>query len=107
MPARFDQVWMWVVERGRAQFPHEMIDVPIQLLRDQFECVDRRPQVASIAAHRLERRNAVVERGQLLAELIVHLAGNPAPLVFLGEYQTGDQLGPRTVGAFPLTDFGA
>ena len=49
----------------------------------------------------------MAERGQLLAELIVHLAGDAPAFVFLGEHQPGEQFRARTVGALALADFGA
>ena len=42
--------------------------------------------------------------GELLAELVVHLPGDPTPFVFLGEDQARQQLTPCDLGAFPLDD---
>src|SRR5205085_664132 len=45
-----------------------------------------------------------LEGRQLLAELIVHLARDTAPLVLLREHQTRKELGPRTFGTLALGD---
>ena len=49
----------------------------------------------------------MAERGQLLAELVVHLARDTAAFVFLCEHQPGEQLRARAVGALALAHFGA
>ena len=47
----------------------------------------------------LERADPQAERGQLLAELIVHLARDAAALVLLGEDESCQQLGARALGS--------
>ena len=96
-----------IVERGRPELPDQVIDVSIELLGDHLERVHLSGQVGSIGARLLERDDAVAERGQLLAELIVHLAGDPPSLVFLREHQPAHQLGAHLLGALPFEDFGA
>ena len=93
-----------IVERRRPKLPDEVIDVAIELLRDCLRA--RRPvaQVGAVAARVLEQPDRAGERRQLLAELIVHLARDAAPLVFLREHQPREQLGagPFGVRLLPL-----
>ena len=81
-----------------------MIDVAIELLRDSFRAPDARGEKLGAAGRLLQRGDFAAERRQLLAELVVHLARDAAPLVFLREDQSGEQLGarafaPRRAGA--------
>src|SRR6187200_3369574 len=79
-----------------------MIDVAIELLRDVFERRDLLRQIGAASRRFLEHADAKAERGQLLAELIVHLARDTAPFVFLGKHQSAEELCARAFAAFPL-----
>ena len=94
-----------IVQRGRPEFPHQVIDVPIELLGDRLQRFDLLAQVRSIGARALERRDPVAERRQLLAELVVHLSRDTASFVFLCEPQPGEQFPSRAVGALALAHF--
>ena len=94
-----------IVERGRPELPHELIDVAIEPFGDLGERGDVVRQVGALAARVPEQRDAQAERRQLLAELIVHVARDAPPLVFLDEDEVRQQLGARTLG-LPLPAFG-
>ena len=79
-----------------------MIDIAIELLRDGVERLDLRGQRGLAGTGLLERADAERQRGQLLAELIVHLARDAPPLVFLREDESRQQLGAGPLGICPL-----
>ena len=87
-----------VVERSRPQLPDQVIDVPIEAFGDLLSRrATRRRRSVSPSTTLLERDNPMGQSGQLLAELIVHLTGNPASLVLLGEDESCQQLGSRAL----------
>ena len=92
-----------IVERRRPKLPDQLIDVAIEPLRRSPRCDStcarqsaRSPHASLSAA--IRRR----ERGQLLAELIVHLARDAPPLVFLREHEARRGVGARPLGLGPL-----
>ena len=93
-----------IVERRWPELPDQVLDVAVELLGHGFECFDLCAQVGPIAARGLEHSDAELQRRQLLAELIVHLARDPPPLVLLGKGQPGVQLRAGAFGKFALPD---
>jgi hypothetical protein len=96
-----------IVECRRPQLPHQVIDVAIELLGHCLERFDLGRQLGMRRARILEGADAQRQRGQLFAELIVHLSSNAAPLVFLREDQPSQQLGASALGTLPFIHFGA
>ena len=88
-----------VVECRRAQLPHQLIDVAIELPRDLSRARSRAPASSGEPLHASFIASiAAAERRQLFAELVVHLARDPSPLVFLREDQPRQQLRARAFG---------
>src|SRR5215203_895473 len=79
-----------------------MIDIAIEPLRDVLERRDLCRQIVSAGRGFFEHADSESERSQLLAELIVHLACDAAPLVFLCKHHPAKQLGARTLAALPF-----
>ena len=93
-----------VVERGRPQLPDELIDVTIELPRDFLQRLDERPDIRRACGRFLQGADAAAQSRQLFAELIVHLARDPPPFVFLREDEAGEELGACPLG-FRLPPF--
>ena len=74
-----------IVEGCRPQFPDELVHVAIQPLSDLLERFDGFAQRRVSGRRRFQRADSQSQGGELLAELIVHLSGDAAPFVFLGE----------------------
>ena len=81
-----------------------MIDIAIELVGDGLERFNRCAQVGIARAYLLERGDSMAECRELLAELIVHLACDPPPLIFLREDEPCEQVGARPLGALPFGD---
>ena len=87
-----------VVEHRRPQLPHQMLNVAIEALHHRLQCPDFSCRRQADRGTPTAGRQPVLERRQLFAELVVHLACDAAAFVLLGEHQPREQLGPRALG---------
>src|SRR5688572_3410731 len=79
-----------------------MIDVAIELLCHLLQRTDLYREVVTAGRRFLQHPDAQSERRELLAELIVHLARDAPPFVFLRKHHPAEQLGARALAALAL-----
>ena len=75
-----------VVERRGPQVPSQEIDIPIELFGELIGVL-RELDDRGVFGPVPDRREVEAQRGHLLAEVIVQVAGDPAALVFLDRHQ--------------------
>ena len=87
-----------LVEDGRPQLPGQKVDVSADLLRQGERFIDVGARRRRIAA-RLMALEREAQRGELLSELIVQIARDPAAFVLLGTDEPVEQIGHGFLGS--------
>ena len=114
IPNRFDQLPAYSAQRGGEaetlqhrwpQLPHAERDVLVELPRQVLQRFNLRVGGRAFGRQRLERFQRQTQRRHLLSELIVQLARDAPPFVFLRQDQPGEQLRALLLDALPLLDF--
>ena len=89
------------------QFPHAKRNVLVELSRQVLQCSNLRVELGTFDGEGFERFQRQTQRRHLLPQLIVQVAGNPPPFVFLCQNKTGEQLSLLFLRALPVLDFNA
>ena len=92
-----------IVERRRAKLPDQLLDVAIELPGGLFERLDRRRHLRAAVREALQTLDAPCQCRELLAELVVHLARDPPPLVFLREHESRQPFSACLLGALSFS----
>src|SRR5262245_132526 len=75
-----------------------MLDIAIEPLHHALKSLDVVAELRTVGAGVEQVGEAVLECRELLAELIVHLAGDAAALVLLREHEPREELRARALG---------